>query len=379
LGTGLTVLGVIRCLGRKGIPLFCLSEGLGFESHSRWCQRTNQAIGAFGTAAELANLLESSAIDRAVVIPCSDHWTREVVRLDPSLRQRFHLCLPDEATLNRFLDKRAFAELLDEVDVSRPTSRIVEGESDLAGVDIESGSTWFFKPTNSQRFLSHFGRKAFRLSTIGEAHERLAEIRRAGLEVILQEYIPGPADSHYFIDGFVDRGGQVQAFFARRRMRMYPPDFGNSSYVVSVETDRVSQAIETLKCLFEATHYRGVFSAEFKFDRRDERYKIIEVNCRPWWYVEFAAVCGVNVVEMAYRDALELPVRPVERYKIGVGLVFPSYDYHAFLHLRKTMGLGVGPWLRSWVGSKRAVFCWDDPMPALASFGERVTNHFKRK
>lgn len=379
LGAGLTPLGVMRCLGRKGIPAYCLSEDLGSEAHSRWCRRTGGTVGAFGTAAELTRLLETGPIDRAVLMPCTDHWTREVTGLDPTLRERFPLCLSDVATLNRFLDKRAFAELLGEVDVPRPSTRIVRSESDLDGITIEAGSTWFLKPTDSQRFQRHFGQKAFRLNSMDEAHKRFSEIHAAGLEVILQEYIPGSADCHYFIDGFVARDGSVRAFFARRRMRMYPPDFGNSSYVISIEAERVAQAIDTLKRLFEATRYRGVFSAEFKFDMRDGLFKIIEVNCRPWWYVEFAAVCGVNVVEMAYRDALGLHVEAVQGYRVGVGLVFPYYDYHAFRHMRGTTGLGLWSWARSWIGSKRAMFCWDDPMPAIVSFGKRVRGRLSQR
>lgn len=379
LGTGLTPLGVMRCLGRKGIQARCCSEHLTSEAHSRWCRKTDRSIGAFGTASELAQLLESWRVDRAVLIPCSDHWTLEVTRLEPSLRERFRLCLSDEATLNRFLDKRKFAALLEQVDVPRPLTRVVAGESDLATLNIESGSTWFLKPTDSQRFLGTFGCKAFRLSSMDEARERLVQIHEAGLQVILQEYVPGSADSHYFIDGFVDRTGVVRAFFARRRMRMYPPDFGNSTYLVSIEADHVAPAIDTLKRLFETTRYRGIFSAEFKFDHRDGLFKILEVNCRPWWYVEFAGVCGVNVVEMAYRDALGLPVDTVDHYEIGVALIFPYYDYHAFRHLRRTTGLGVWPWIRSWIGSKRAVFCWDDPMPALAGLGEELLGRLRRR
>jgi len=76
----------------------------------------------------------------------------------------------------------------------------------------------------------------------------------------------------------------------------------------------VGEAIGVVEALFEATRYRGVFSAEFKFDHRDDHFKILEVNCRPWWYVEFAGVCGVDVVEMAYRDALGLPIHTVGPY-----------------------------------------------------------------
>ena len=32
-------------------------------------------------------------------------------------------------------------------------------------------------------------------------------------------------------------------------------------------------------------------------------FKILEINARPWWYVELASRCGVDVCTMSYRDA----------------------------------------------------------------------------
>ena len=156
-----------------------------------------------------------------------------------------------------------------------------------------SGS--FLKPRDSHAFFRRYKVKACRVESREDAIEQFRKKNSDGFKVLLQEYIPGPTSNHYFLDGFVDRNGQVDAMFARRRLRMYPDDFGNSSYMRSVACSEISQAVDDLKRLLSAISYRGIFSAEFKYDDRDGKYKILEINARPWWYVEFAAICGVDV------------------------------------------------------------------------------------
>jgi predicted ATP-grasp superfamily ATP-dependent carboligase len=167
------------------------------------------------------------------------------------------------------------------------------------------------------------------------------------------------------VDGFVDRAGRLNATFARRRLRMHPPDFGNSTYMVSVARDRVADAIATIQRLVERVGYRGIFSAEFKYDDRDGLFKILEVNARPWWYVEFAARCGVDVCSMAFRDALGLRAKPAGAYRVGRACVFPYYDYGACRELSRQGQLSLWEWARSWLMAEQPVFRWSDPLPAV--------------
>ena len=115
------------------------------------------------------------------------------------------------------------------------------------------------------------------------------------MSVVLQEYIPGSFTEHYFVDGYVDRAGQIKALFARRRLRIYPPDFGNSTAMVSVALARSAQAVDSVRRVLGAVGYHGIFSAEFKRDPRDGQFKLLEVNTRPWWFIDFAVRCGVDV------------------------------------------------------------------------------------
>jgi D-aspartate ligase len=253
-----------------------------------------------------------------------------------------------------------------------PKTVVIQSAEQLGSLDVEDFAGSFLKPRDSLAFFMLYEVKACRVKSREDAVSHFDRITGDGFEVLFQEYIPGPASNHYFIDGFVDRAGQVCALFARRRLRMYPTDFGNSSYMVSIPVEDVYSAAENLKRLLQEINYRGIFSAEFKFDERDRQFKILEINARPWWFIEFADVCGVDVCKFAYRDALGEKVRPVKSYRTGVRLVHPYFDIHICVNLIKEGKLSIISWIRSWIGAKYTALCFDDPLPAFAWWLKRI-------
>lgn len=363
LGAGITALGVLRILGRNGLQSFSSETSDPLLRRSRWYRAVPNAASLEG--GPLGEWLDTSGLDRAVLIPCSDHWVSEVSGLDAAHRQRFPASVPSSEVLERFVDKGRFAELLRETDTPHPFSQIVDVEADLATVPNRVFASAILKPRDSQSFLRHFDVKALHVSSRAHAAEELKRLEGSGFPMIIQEYVPGPATQHYFVDGFVDRSGVVRAVFVRQRLRMYPTDFGNSTYMVSVRPDRAAGAVSAITTLLTHAGYRGMFSAEFKLDTRDGVFKLLEVNARAWWYVEFAARCGVDVCRMTYEDALERPVASIQSYRVGRPLVYPYKDYFACVALRQRRKLSIGAWLRSWIGAMQPVFQFRDPLPAV--------------
>jgi predicted ATP-grasp superfamily ATP-dependent carboligase len=255
--------------------------------------------------------------------------------------------------------------LLQELGVPMPVTRLIQRESDLAGVPSSTETFYFLKPTDSQSFLARFGTKGLRVPNAEEARHKLRTIVAARMSAVLQEYIPGPCTEHHFVDGYVDRNGRIKALFARRRLRIYPPDFGNSTAMISIPLDEVRQAIDSARTVLRAVGYHGIFSAEFKRDPRDGYFKLLEVNTRPWWFVDFAVRCGVDVCRMAYDDAQGVPITPVTRYRVGATCIFPYYDFFAVRPLVANGRMSWRRWGREIVPALQPVASWDDPLPAL--------------
>lgn len=372
LGAGITVLGAIRALSQAGIPVFAACPPGDIARRSRWYRPADLAPWNGQPGVTPAEALEALPFDRAVLIPCSDQAALWVAGLPPELRTRFASSTPRREVFEALVDKASFADLLAEAQVPHPFTRRLRSADDLAPLGMRAGQVIFLKPVDSQSFFKRFGVKAFHVRSREEAEARWRDASGAGLELLLQEYVPGPATAHLFIDGFRDRTGVVRAWFPRRRLRMYPPDFGNSSAMVSLSLAEVKPAVDSLARLLEHVRYRGVFSAEFKWDARDREFKLLEINPRAWWYVEYAAWCGVNVLRLAWLDAQEQPVPDVTSWRVGARCVYPSYDRSAWQVMPRDERPSRLALYRSWIGARQPVFQLGDPAPAAAEWFARV-------
>lgn len=364
LGSALSALGVTRCLSRHGIPVLHLNhdDSILLRS-SRWFRPLQPGGHTPRDAQELETCL--AALPAAVLFPCSDDWVRKLGDMSEIARERFPACLADFSAARRLADKGSLATILSAAGLPHPRTFVISAEDDFRAVAPECLGDALVKPVDSQAFLERFQKKAFRVSGREAAIEAWRRAREAGVQIMLQEYVPGPADAHFFVDGYIARNGQMAGLLIRRRLRINPPDTGNSSAMITVPPETVEDAIDTTQRLLEYTGFRGIFSAEFKRHARDGSHRLLEVNVRPWIYVEFAAWCGVDVTTLAYHDALGEPLALPGGYRTGKRCVHPYHDALALARLYRNGALGLGNLLTAWWGARQAIFAWDDPAPAL--------------
>lgn len=380
LGSGITLLGVIRALSEAGVDVLAVPDADMPARRSRW-YRAGPGVLTGLRPETLAQVLRSLP-PRTVLFPCSDQWALAIAALPAEVSAQYPASIAPLDALELLIDKTRFRAALERLRLPHPATRTLTSITDLDSVPDPLLLSSFLKPAHSQEFFGRFGVKAFPIGGREEARRRLAMALEGGFEMMLQEYIPGPPSNHYYVEGFVDRAGAMRALFARRRLRMSPPDFGNSTLMISVPLAEVGDAPATLKSLFADIRYRGIFSAEFKRDERNGVFNLIEVNARPWWYVEFASRCGVNVCELALRDALGEPVETISSYDVGVRCVFPYHDLDAIRADLSSGREGLVGWARSWIGPYQPVFRWSDPAPALGEIatliGQRIRKLRKR-
>jgi D-aspartate ligase len=362
LGGGITGLGALRVFGRAGIPCLATPEDPLLRA-SRWFRPGPTPFPA--QHENLSEWLVGSGLDRAVLFPCSDHWLKRVGSLDVEVRRRFPASVPNPATIDCLTDKGVFLTRLQELGIAHPWTHVLESPDDLEHLPDDILSRSFLKPRDSQRFFAEFGVKAFRVENRQDAFRRLTVLGPHAQGLLVQEYVPGPATNHFFIDGFIDRNGEVRALFARRRLRMFPLDFGNSTYMKSIALDDIRPARDAITRLLRSISHRGIFSAEFKRDERDGAFRLLEVNARAWWYVDFASRCGVDVCSMAYADALERPLESVTSYVQGRRAMYPYYDIYAVRALRRLRRSPSRLWLLELLGAHQPVFTWSDPVPSV--------------
>ena len=384
LSGGVTGLGVLRAFARQGIPAFVYPTALTDPiRHSRWYRALpgvdDRSPAPAPSVALLDRVLAGSGLPGAFLCPCCDDWNSVVAAFAERSPGAFVSMVPTSAALGTLQDKANLAVLLQTLGVPMPKTRVIASSGDISELPPSDDTFYFLKPRDSQRFRARFGTKGIRVRDAGEARRRLDEMFSATMGAVLQEYIPGPPEQHYFVDGYADHAGAIKALFARRRGRIYPSDFGNSTSLASVPLSDIAGAIDSVHRVLAAVNYRGIFSVEFKRDPRDAAFKLLEVNARPWWFVDFAVRCGVDVCRMAYDDAQGCDVSALETYSLGATCIFPYRDFLAMQPLVAAGQASWWRWLAEVIKALQPLGCMDDPVPGIVAAARLLSRALRNR
>ena len=382
LASDKTGVGALRSLRMAGIDTYVACPPRDLVTYSRWFKPTPGPQPWDGTVGpDALRILREMPVERAALIPGADDaalWLSGIPNSD--LAGRFKVSTSSRESLEILQDKSRFKEFLMRERIPHPRTFSIARDEDVDAIPFAELDRVFIKPTNSQKFSQVVGAKGIWVKTREQFLREWRLLDAQGFRVMAQEYVPGTAADHYFVDGFRDRSGTLTGLFARRRLRIFPPDFGNSSYCESIALGDVEPAVASIAEILSKLSYRGIFSAEFKRDSRNGEFRILEVNTRAWWYVEFAARCGVNVCRMAYEDALEMPVEPSRRdYPVGIGCVNMVGD------MKTALSPEMGGWgalpkaLGQWSRAYWHVFRLDDPRPGFHVFWSRVKQAISKR
>lgn len=381
VGRGPTALGILRCLQLAGVHTYVACPPGDHVTHSRWYRPTPGPTpwdGSIGPAA--LDVLRNMPLDEAVLIPGADDvalWLADMPQSD--LGARFRVSTSSRQSQEILQDKSRFAMLLQNEGIPHPPTFRIDCAADIDAIPFDELDRLFLKPVNSQKFSDVVGVKGIWIKRKEEVHEVWQRLHAQGFKLMVQEYVPGETSDHYFVDGFRNAAGALTGLFARRRFRISPPDFGNSSYCQSVPLASVQAPVDNMASLLSTLDYRGIFSAEFKRDSRDGQFRLLEVNTRAWTYVEFAARCGVNVCEMAYQDALGLPVAAAsEIYPVGAGCVDLHKDISTVWAQKAAARGPLGGILNQWLRAHYHSFRFDDPSPGLSVVRQLLAHRVKK-
>ena len=145
-GQGLTLLGVVRCFGRAGIPLQVCTETDPLPRSSRYFGSRLGPVLRQSAIDELSDFLGAIRFERAVLIPCSDPWAHAVASLPRDLQQRFPTVVAAPEVVETLIDKGRFRRLLENAHVPHPRTFDVTRPADLDDVPDSALQNGFLKP-----------------------------------------------------------------------------------------------------------------------------------------------------------------------------------------------------------------------------------------
>ncbi len=161
-------------------------------------------------------------------------------------------------------------------------------------------------------------KKVFRNLKI-DNHEDLEKERKNienylddGIIFLASEIIPGDDDCLYAYVAYRDMKGRILNEWTGRKLAQYPDNFG----VFSSASNEAPEEVRTQgKALLNGMNIKGIAQPEFKYDFRDQKYKLTEINLRSMMWNRVGNLSGVNLQYSQYLDALGKKVTPQPQLK----------------------------------------------------------------
>jgi D-aspartate ligase len=374
-------LAVARSLGRRGIPVWFVTHDHPIAKYSRCVAESMTWPGPDDERATdwLLDLAARQRLDGWVLYPGGDAEARLIAQRHHVLGQAFTLTTPPWTTARFACNKRLTHDHAVSVGVDSPWSYFPSDRRGVAALDRHFPV--ILKPTIAA------GRNRFTRAKAWRANDRAVLLARydeaAALvgrdAVMIQEYIPGGGETQFSYAGIWDRGRPVASLVARRT-RQYPMDFGyTSTFVETIEHREVeAQAFRFLADL----RYCGIAELEFKFDIRDGRTKLLDVNPRTWTWIALGAAAGVDFPWIQWCLAMGEAV-PRLHGQPGCAWIHASRDVVPAVRSILEGTLTVADYARSLLGPVTcAAFAADDLWPAIADLpvmaGRLLTRRFRR-
>lgn len=294
-------LGVVRSLGRHGIPVWVLRDEHALASWSRYCVRSLPwpAVAEHEQVEYLLQLARTHGLDGWAIFPSSDETAALLARNHEALGRHYRsTILVPWQTLRWAYDKRLTYRIASDLGVDHPLTRYPRGSDDALAFDGRYPA--ILKPAIRAEMNRFTIAKAWPAS---DGPSLAAQYAEASLLIdpsliMIQEVIPGGGESQFSYAALC-RGGEAVASVVARRTRQWPMDFGRAStYVESVDAPDVE---EQARRLLAALRWDGIVEVEFKRDARDGRLKLLDVNPRVWGWHTLGRRVGVDFPFLLWR------------------------------------------------------------------------------
>jgi len=360
-------LGIVRSLGRQGVPVCVVDDEHSISRYSHYCTHFVKLKDLRTERAAVDSILELGkrlGLSGWVLYPTREELVAAFSRNRLELGQWFRVPTPEWSTVQWMWDKRNTYRLAQELGIAIPRTHYLDHIDQLAELD-GFAPPFTIKPAIKEHFVYATKAKAWSANSLSELRllfEKASELVGPG-EIMVQEFIPGGGCQQFAYCAFFRDGKAVGKMVTQRR-RQHPLRFGRAStYVETVELPIVEELSERF---LRKINYYGLVEMEYKLDPRDGQYKLLDVNARTWGYHTLGASAGVDFSLMLYSDQVGMPVIP-GKGKPGVGWLRMTTDIPASLLALLQGELDVRSYLHSLRNCRvEAVFSHEDPLPGLA-------------
>lgn len=244
---------------------------------------------------------------KLILVGTNDFYVRLIIENTVELKKYFTFSYIDENLMNKLLVKANFYPLCKEYGLEIPETFIYSCKNNDENINFNKFPA-IIKPSNGVEYLKHHfegQQKVFKVDNIEELKKVIGMVVSSGYtaDLIIQDFIPG--DDTYMWDSvfYCNTAGKAKLIsFAQVVLQEHTKTaIGNYTALIARYNEEM---MHKLQAFLEHLGYVGFANFDIKFDARDGKFKIFEVNIRQGRSSFYVTACGYNLAKYLVDDVL---------------------------------------------------------------------------
>lgn len=250
--------------------------------------------------------------EKILLVSSNETYGEYIAKNQKSLKKKFFFNYPSVDLQRTLVMKELFYKTYENSVIDIPKTLYYDCKKDSV-INDDIMFPVIVKPSNVILFkhINFKGKKKiYRLNNMDELNNVIDCFKNGGYDdtLIIQEYIPG--DDSYLFDAlvYVDKNHKVKLVsFAQIGLQEHSPKMiGNAAVLINGYSEHpgVTEQIGKIKEFMETIKYQGFAEFDMKYDARDGKYKVMEINARQGRNSYYVVPCGFNLIEILAKDLI---------------------------------------------------------------------------
>lgn len=242
---------------------------------------------------------------KIILLGCGDNYVEQIITNRQKLGQNIIVPYIEENLMRELITKESFYQMCDRYQLEYPPTFIYTRTMQKDYV-LPFDFPVILKPSSGIQYWQHeFAgqKKVYKIADSEELQYVIDQIYNAGYNdnLVIQEFIPGDDTYMRVMTCFSGRDKKVKLMSLGHVMleEHTPHGLGNHAVIMN---DYNEELAYKLKNFLESIGYIGFSNFDIKYDQRDGRYKLFEINIRQGRSNYYVTGAGYNLAKYIASD-----------------------------------------------------------------------------
>lgn len=245
---------------------------------------------------------------KIILLGCGDNYLTSIAENLPKYPANVVAPYINLELMETLIHKEKFYELCDRYGIDHPATFVYHKGMGHDFVLPFSGP-FVVKPAESATYWDHpfdTQKKAYILQTRAEVERALDDVYQHGYEdsMIIQDFIPGDDSFMRVVTNYSGEDGKVRLMCVGHVLLEEHTRHGIGNHAVIITEDE-PELCDKLRAFLEDIKFTGFSNFDVKYDQRDGKFKVFEINCRQGRSNYYVTGAGHNLARYLVEDRVE--------------------------------------------------------------------------